>query len=766
MPLSSTTPVPLAELESELLGLAGHIAAAQSRFLVLLAEFDDRGGWAGPGLRSCAHWLSWRAGMSLRTATEQVRVAHALTRLPLVAAAFAAGSLSYSKVRAITRVAVPDACPASTVGSSPAAAHWARPRSAEGGAAAQGSAERVCAVMVSPGPVVDTPVSAEREGIAAGVGATPISLGREAAAPGPAQPDETAAPSAERAGAAPVFPGGEADTLGPAEREGIASRSAQRGGTAPIPLGPEADRPGPARPAGATARSAERADVVRVSPGREADLPDPAQPEGAVAARSAEHADAVLDAPERGADAPDSWERELAALRSAERGTAHPVVVGPAAPGADPLPAGPTSEKVLLDLALAGTASHVERVVRAARRLAAGAEVQTARRSVSWRWDEDGMLVLRARLDPAAGAALLAALDEATGPTTSRRSHDDPPAPPDVLERGAEEAPGAAADGTAARRADALVELVTRETGPGPSVARGRAEFVVHVDLTAVGAPVGAVPVGAAPVGAAQGGAAPVGAAPGGVAPGGAAPSAATQGGMAPVGATVGGVAPVGAALCGAAQGGAAQGGAAQGGTAQGGAAPVGAALGGVALGGPSGPELPAATARRLACDARARVLLSGGPGERLYLGRRRRLASPAQIAALTVRDDGRCRFPGCTHQRYLHAHHVRSWLDGGRTDLDNLVLLCGFHHRLVHDRGYGIRADVDGWRFSRPDGTPVPAAGAPLHGSARDLVESHVRAGLRIGPGNLTPTWFGERLDPNPILEVLVPALRTARAA
>ncbi len=92
------------DLESELLGLAGHIAAAECRFLQLLAEFDDRGGWAGDGIRSCAHWLSWRAGMSLRTATEHLRVAHALQNLPDIGEAFAAGRLSYSKVRAITRV--------------------------------------------------------------------------------------------------------------------------------------------------------------------------------------------------------------------------------------------------------------------------------------------------------------------------------------------------------------------------------------------------------------------------------------------------------------------------------------------------------------------------------------------------------------------------------------------------------------------------------------------------------------------------------------
>src|ERR687894_383019 len=95
-----TTPA----LESELLGLAGHIAAAECRFLRLLAEFDARGGWCGDGIRSCAHWLSWRAGMSLRTATEHLRVAHALQNLPRIAEAFAAGRVSYSKVRAITRI--------------------------------------------------------------------------------------------------------------------------------------------------------------------------------------------------------------------------------------------------------------------------------------------------------------------------------------------------------------------------------------------------------------------------------------------------------------------------------------------------------------------------------------------------------------------------------------------------------------------------------------------------------------------------------------
>jgi hypothetical protein len=104
-PIADPTTRTTGQLETELLGLAGHLAAAQCRFLCLLAEFDRRNGWAGPGLRTCAHWLSWRAGMSLRTATEHVRVAHALATLPKITEAFAAGRISYSKVRAITRIA-------------------------------------------------------------------------------------------------------------------------------------------------------------------------------------------------------------------------------------------------------------------------------------------------------------------------------------------------------------------------------------------------------------------------------------------------------------------------------------------------------------------------------------------------------------------------------------------------------------------------------------------------------------------------------------
>ncbi|MBW3547584.1 MAG: 13E12 repeat family protein, partial [Actinobacteria bacterium] len=100
--------VPLERLESEITELAAHINAATCRWLLLVAEFDRRRGWGDWECRSCAHWLNWKCGVDLGAAHEKVRVAHCLSRLPEVSAAFAAGQLSYSKVRAITRVATPE----------------------------------------------------------------------------------------------------------------------------------------------------------------------------------------------------------------------------------------------------------------------------------------------------------------------------------------------------------------------------------------------------------------------------------------------------------------------------------------------------------------------------------------------------------------------------------------------------------------------------------------------------------------------------------
>ena len=87
--------------------LAAHIHAATYRLLTLIAELDRREVWAAQGAMSCAHWLSWACGIDTHTAREKVRVARALTELPLLSEALAKGELGYSKVRALTRIATP-----------------------------------------------------------------------------------------------------------------------------------------------------------------------------------------------------------------------------------------------------------------------------------------------------------------------------------------------------------------------------------------------------------------------------------------------------------------------------------------------------------------------------------------------------------------------------------------------------------------------------------------------------------------------------------
>ncbi len=103
-------PSPTAELDrlgDEIAELSAHIEAATARLLHLIREFDARGGW-GNGFRSCAEWLSWRIGLDLGAAREKVRVARALGALPRLAQALERGEISYSKVRALTRIATPE----------------------------------------------------------------------------------------------------------------------------------------------------------------------------------------------------------------------------------------------------------------------------------------------------------------------------------------------------------------------------------------------------------------------------------------------------------------------------------------------------------------------------------------------------------------------------------------------------------------------------------------------------------------------------------
>jgi 5-methylcytosine-specific restriction endonuclease McrA len=415
---STAERVPLDRLEREICELAGHIAAATCRWLSLLAEWDERRGWAEWGVKSCAHWLSWRCSIGLVAAREHMRVAHRLRELPLVREAFGKGELSYCKVRAITRIATPEL------------------------------------------------------------------------------------------------------------------------------------------------------------------------------------------------------------------------------------------EAHLVELARHATGAQLEKLVRGYSR-AVRATVEQAReaherRGLTWCYDHDGSFLLQARLPADEGALVISALGTAEG---------WPPYGPAPEEIGAQAPVGGTVP---ARRADALVSLARAAMAAGGAerVSGDRCDLVVHVDARSlVGDRIDA---------------------------------------------------------CSEVQG---------------------------------GPTLPAETARRLGCDA-AVVRIIERDGRPLSVGRRTRSIPPALRRALRRRDDG-CRFPGCTHRRFLHAHHIQHWARGGATNLDNLVQLCSYHHRLVHEGGYQVeRAGPRAWRFRRPDGREIPAAGRGRQPTGPGLAHQHRARGLAIDAETCKAKSAGDKLD------------------
>lgn len=129
-----------------------------------------------------------------------------------------------------------------------------------------------------------------------------------------------------------------------------------------------------------------------------------------------------------------------------------------------------------------------------------------------------------------------------------------------------------------------------------------------------------------------------------------------------------------------------------------------------------AGGAVSAETARRLACDARWTVVVDGPDGLPLGIGRTDRRVPKWLRRQLRFRD-GCCRFPGCERKGWLAAHHIRYWTEGGPTDMDNLVLLCQFHHRVVHERGWKVEGNPNGeLTFIRPDGTVRATGSPPLH--------------------------------------------------
>ena len=118
-----------------------------------------------------------------------------------------------------------------------------------------------------------------------------------------------------------------------------------------------------------------------------------------------------------------------------------------------------------------------------------------------------------------------------------------------------------------------------------------------------------------------------------------------------------------------------------------------------------AGPGLSQEVIERLACAGRVRLSVHDRRGNPLDLGRSSRMVSKKQFRALLQRDK-HCTHPGCTSTRNLEGHHVRHWLHGGRTDMDNLTLLCEAHHHAHHDGEFYLVADgPQRWRFFRADG-------------------------------------------------------------
>jgi hypothetical protein len=110
-----------------------------------------------------------------------------------------------------------------------------------------------------------------------------------------------------------------------------------------------------------------------------------------------------------------------------------------------------------------------------------------------------------------------------------------------------------------------------------------------------------------------------------------------------------------------------------------------------------TGGRLSPAQVRQLARDAKLIPAVLGGDGRVLDLGRGRRLITGALRRALEIRDRG-CAFPGCDRPpRWCDGHHIRAWVDGGPTTLDNSVLLCGFHHRIIHHGNWIVRLAANG---------------------------------------------------------------------
>jgi hypothetical protein len=127
------------------------------------------------------------------------------------------------------------------------------------------------------------------------------------------------------------------------------------------------------------------------------------------------------------------------------------------------------------------------------------------------------------------------------------------------------------------------------------------------------------------------------------------------------------------------------------------------------------GPALTNHTLRRLACDARLQLAITDPEHGTIGVGRTTRTTPPWLARLVRLRDQG-CRFPLCRRTRWTQIHHIVHWGDGGPTRLNNLITLCGLHHRLIHEHGWTIHGHPDtNITWHRPDGYPFEPK-PPIH--------------------------------------------------
>ncbi|MET0660393.1 MAG: DUF222 domain-containing protein [Steroidobacteraceae bacterium] len=341
------------------------------------------------------------------------------------------------------------------------------------------------------------------------------------------------------------------------------------------------------------------------------------------------------------------------------------------------------TEDYFLQIARHGTAAHVERMVRHYRNAKAAEELsrearQQLERSVTYSYNADGSLLLRARLPAEVGAIVLKALEAAIHEIPSEQVDESLQDNRIVVDEETGERKLIVKSVPSARRADALGLVAESFLKHGPACVNGgdQTQVVVHVSAETLRD---------------------------------------------------------GSAGCCEFE---------------------------------DGPSMSAETARRLSCDAGVVALIEDENNRPLNVGRKTRTISPALRRLLKARDNG-CRFPGCTNTRHVDAHHIKHWVNGGDTRPSNLVSLCSFHHRKVHEGGIDVRMLDDGAvRFVKPDGTAIEST-VPLHsGNWTQLPLDHAAKDIHINERTAATRWTGERCNYALGIEVVLNQWRRTKHA